>query len=90
MSMCFIHYMGMAVLPIWVGSCIFDDSPDCPASQYLIRISVKDVNYGNIGNFPQIEPKDGNAPFYHLIGTIYYVLSDLATGTRVKESRLSL
>ena len=86
MNMCFIRYMCMAVLPILAGSCIFDDFPDCPASQYVVQISVKDVNYENAKSFPQIEPKDGNMPFYHFVGTIYYVLSDLTTGARIRES----
>lgn len=86
MNVRFIRYLCMAVLLALTGSCISDDLSDCPASQYVVQISVKDKNYKNIEDFPQLEFKEENMPFYRFEGTVYYILSESATRARIRES----
>lgn len=89
MNIRLVHNFCMVVLLVLISSCIREDLSDCPPSQYEIKVSVKDKNYTNISSFPQLPPMDENAPFSSFEGTIYYTLSDAATGNRVKESSLS-
>ena len=89
MNVRLVHNFCMVVLLILISSCIREDLSDCPPSQYEIKVSVKDKNYTNISSFPQLTPMDENAPFSSFEGTVYYILSDAVTGSRVKESSLS-
>ena len=81
-----MHSLYMAALLGFTNSCISDDLSDCPSPQYIVQVSVKDKNYKNIGDFPQLASKEENAPFQRFEGTIYYTLSESATRARVKES----
>ncbi|RGN32634.1 hypothetical protein DXB65_17870 [Bacteroides oleiciplenus] len=86
MNVRLIHYLYMVVLLGFTSSCISDDLSDCPTTQYVVQISVKDKNYKNIGSFPQLEPKEENTPFRSFEGTIYYTLSESTTRARIRES----
>lgn len=86
MNVRFMHSLYMAALLGFTNSCISDDLSDCPSPQYIVQISVKDKNYKNIGEFPQLESKEESAPFQRFEGTIYYTLSESTTRARVKES----
>lgn len=79
------RYISLAVLLLLSISCIFDYESDCPLPEYTAQISVKDINYDNIGEFPLVEVKDKDMPFHSFAETIYYVLSDLS-GKHVTES----
>ena len=89
MNVRLVHNFCMVVLLILISSCIREDLSDCPSSQYEVKVSVKDKNYANSNSFPQLSPVDENAPFSSFEGTVYYILSDAATGNKVKESSLS-
>lgn len=80
-----IRYIFLAVLSIQSISCIFDGDSDCPVRGYAAEVSVKDINYDNIKNFPHVEVKDKDMPFHNFAGTVYYVLSDMS-GKHVSES----
>lgn len=86
MNVRFIHSLYMAALLGFTSSCISDDLSDCPIPQYIVQISVKDKNYKNIGDFPQLKSKEENAPFHHFEETIYYTLSESTTRTCVRKS----
>lgn len=88
MGIRFIHCICMVALPVLAGSCIFDDISECPASQYVVQLSIKDINYKNVAHFPQLKANDEHSSFHHSVGTIYYILSDMVTGKRIKESTL--
>lgn len=79
-----VYSFFMAFILIIVSSCTKDDS-DC-LSQYSIKVFVKDINYSNIGNFPQLTPVSEGLPFRSYIGTIYYTLRDIGTGAVVDEA----
>lgn len=76
----------MVVLLGGVSSCIHKDFSDCPADKYMVKVSVKDKNYANINSFPQLAAMAEDSPFRVFAVTIYYTLSDAATGNLVKES----
>lgn len=86
MNVKLMPYSCMVVLLMLISSCIREDLSDCPPKQYEVRLSVKDKNYTNIDNFPQIARMEESAPFSSFEGTIYYILRDSITGRVVKES----
>lgn len=83
------HTLCMVVLLILTGSCIKDDLSDCPP-QYQVQVSVKDKNYFNINEFPELSRLDENLPFRTYTGTIYYALRDAVTNALVKESTVDV
>lgn len=82
----YIRYTYIAVLPVLGSSCI-EDYDDCEFHGYEVQISVKDINYANIEDFPQLEIKDADMPFRSFVETVCYVLSD-KDGKRIKESEV--
>lgn len=81
----YIRYIYLVALPILNISCIFDDEPDCPVTDYAAEISVKDINYNNISKFPNVEVKNMDMPFHSFARTIYYALSNMS-GSIIRES----
>lgn len=82
-----IYYICLVALPVLNISCIFDDDQDCPVSEYTAEISVKDINYDNISEFPDVEHKNRDMPFHNFASTVSYTLSDMS-GIHVRESAL--
>lgn len=82
-----VHSFCMVVLLILVSSCIKDDYSDCPA-QYVVKVSVKDKNYFNVSQFPQLARVDETLPFNNFSGNIYYTLRNVATGAVQQESSI--
>lgn len=89
MNVRLIHSFYMAVLLGFTNSCISDDLSDCPSPQYIVQVSVKDKNYKNIGDFPQLESKEENVPFQRFEGTICYTLSESTTRALVSIRQVS-
>ena len=55
-----IQIFCMVVGMVLASSC----GDECPVEQpYSVRVSVKDKNYLNISQFPQLSPVDENLPF---------------------------
>lgn len=79
-----VYSFFMAFVLIFASSCTKDDS-FC-LSQYSVEVSVKDVNYSNIANFPQLTPVSEGLPLRSYIGTIYYTLRNISTGAVVDEA----
>lgn len=80
---CMVALLGL------VSSCIHKDFSDCPADKYLVKVSVKDKNYANINSFPELASVAEDSPFRFFAGTIYYTLTDAATGSLVRESAVA-
>ena len=60
-----IQIFCMVVGMVLASSC----GDECPVEQpYSVRVSVKDKNYLNISQFPQLSPVDENLPFRTLCG----------------------
>lgn len=78
----FLQAIGMLFL---LTSCIKDDLNACP-TEYSAKVYVKDKNYTNIDNVPQLAKKDETLPFGQFVGTVYYQLRNRKTGTLVVES----
>ena len=73
----------MVVGMVLASSC----GDECPVEQpYSVRVSVKDKNYLNISQFPQLSQVDENLPFRTYAGTLYYALYDASTGALIRES----
>lgn len=80
-----IQIFCMVVGIVLASSC----GDECPVEQpYSVRVSVKDKNYLNISQFPQLGSVDENQPFRTYTGTIYYALYDASTGALKKSRRL--
>lgn len=78
-----IQIFCMVVGMVLASSC----GDECPVEQpYSVRVSVKDKNYLNISQFPQLSPVDENLPFRTYAGTLYYALYDASTGALIRES----
>lgn len=76
----FLHAIGMLFL---LSSCIKEDMEEC--FTYTAKVYVKDKNYSNIDNVPQLVKRNENLPYRDFIGMVYYQLRDLKTGEIVKE-----
>lgn len=81
----YIRYISLVALSILNISCIFDDISECPVTEYEAEISVKDINYENIGKFPDVKVNNQDMPFHSFAKTIYYALSNMS-GKHIKES----
>ena len=80
-----IQIFCMVVGIVLASSC----GDECPVEQpYSVRVSVKDKNYLNISQFPQLGSVDENQPFRTYTGTIYYALYDASTGALKRESEI--
>lgn len=78
-----IQIFCMVVGMVLASSC----GDECPVEQpYSVRVSVKDKNYLNISQFPQLSQVDENLPFRTYAGTLYYALYDASTGALIRES----
>lgn len=68
-------------LPLLAVSCIDEsDAPTCiDGDQYTVTISVKDKNYGNILDIPELTPESTNLPFSAYVEGIYYRLEEITT-----------
>ncbi|MDD6210573.1 MAG: hypothetical protein PUB21_08220 [Bacteroidales bacterium] len=82
-----IHYFVFAVLLAIASSCIKSDLPECPP-QFTVQVLVKDRNYFNIDDFPQLTKADDNLPFGYFIKTLYYTLRNRATNKVIRYSAL--
>ena len=74
MNVRFMHSLYMAALLGFTNSCIFDDLSDCPSPQYIVQVSVKDKNYKNIGDFPQLASKEENAPQFGNLSEVLHLI----------------
>ena len=80
-----IQIFCMVVGMVLASSC----GDECPVEQpYSVRVSVKDKNYLNISQFPQLSQVDENLPFRTYAGTLYYALYDASTGSESRRSSL--
>lgn len=75
----------IVVLLLTLNSCIREDLSGCPTN-YLVKVTVKDKNYSNIGSFSQLSRVNENLPFSNYSGTIYYIVKNAVTGAVVQES----
>lgn len=68
-------------LPFIAVSCIDESGkPTCPETgQYTVTISVKDKNYDNILDIPELSPESANLPFSAYVQGISYRLEEMAT-----------
>lgn len=68
-------------LPFIAASCIDEsDTPTClEENQYTVTIAVKDKNYDNILEMPELTPESTNLPFSSYIQGISYRLEDMTT-----------
>lgn len=68
-------------LPFIAVSCIDESGePTCvDEDQYVVTISVKDKNYDNILEVPELTPKSTSLPFSAYVGGISYRLEELGT-----------
>lgn len=80
-----VEYCCIVVLLILLNSCIKEDLSGCPTG-YVVKVSVKDKNYTNIGAFPQLGKVDESLPFRYFLGTVYYSVKNMETGQVVQES----
>lgn len=63
-----IQIFCMVVGMVLASSC----GDECPVEQpYSVRVSVKDKNYLNISQFPQLSQVDENLPFRTYTGTLW-------------------
>ena len=72
-----------------LAGCIRDEIAECPPLQ--VRIGVKDKNYFNIDgaeHFGMETRKADDLPFKEYVSTLYYALTDAATGALVNEQTL--
>lgn len=84
-----INSLCVVTLLAFISSCIHEDRSDCPTGKYLVKVTVKDKNYANIDNFPELAPVAEDSPFRIFAGTIYYTLNEAVTGNLVKESAVT-
>lgn len=75
----------IVVLLMLLNSCIKEDLSGCPTG-YVVKVSIMDKNYANIGDFTQLSGVDENLPFRYFSGTIYYSVRNVETGKIVEES----
>lgn len=80
-----VYSFCIVVLLLTLNSCIREDLSGCPTN-YMVKVTVKDKNYSNIDNFPQLTKVDENLPFSSYSGTIYYIVKNASTGVVVQES----
>ena len=76
-------------LLIGTTGCIRDEIESCPPLK--LRLVVKDKNYFNIDMGVRLgleERKADDLPFRDYVSTLYYILTDAATGTVVREQTL--
>lgn len=66
-------------LSLLFTSCLKEPVRNCPP-QYRILLSVKDKNYSNISEIPQITPENDSLPFREFVGDLAYQLRNLTTG----------
>lgn len=71
------------IMPLVTISCIDEsDESNCDIpeqTQYTITIGVKDKNYSNIMNIPELTPESESLPFSAYVEGIYYRLEDIQT-----------
>lgn len=68
---------------ILFGSCVRDEIELCPP--LTVNLAVKDKNYFNVDKVEQEERKSDELSFREYVPTLYYRLSDAATGQVVEE-----
>ena len=70
-------------------ACVRDEIEPCPPLK--VRLAVKDKNYFNIDMGVRLgleERKADDLPFRDYVSTLYYILTDAATGAVVREQTL--
>lgn len=80
------------IISIITVSCIDEsDEPTCvDEDQYTVTISVKDKNYDNILEIPELTPESTTLPFSAYIEGIYYRLEDMTTKKIVAYQNYSI
>lgn len=84
-----LHIYPLIIIISLCSSCIKDDNDcECPTA-HTVSVAIKDKNYFNAGNFPEIAQKDEKLPFQNFSTNIYYLLRNTDTGETAKESALT-
>lgn len=68
------------LMPLFFTACIKEGRHNCPA-EYGIHLGVKDKNYSNAADVPDLAPKSEQLAFRQYVQTLSYTLKSLATGT---------
>lgn len=82
-----IYYL--IILTALCSSCIKDEDCECPDDSHVVNLIVKDKNYFNVNDFPEIAPKDEKLPFSSFLSNIYYRIRNVETGEIVNESAIT-
>lgn len=85
MSKVVLNFCMVVLLALLANSCIKEDQSDCP-TQFTVKLIVKDINYFNIAQFPELSPEAAAQPFAHFTSTLYYTVTDKATRQVVQQS----
>lgn len=81
----YILYVSLFMLSFTCVSCLKErGNGDCPVT-YRITLGVKDKNYANIGNVPELSVKDEQLPFKAYVSTLMYYLRNMETGMIIKN-----
>lgn len=76
-------YNIVIVFALLLSSCLKEEPGEGCPDQYQITLNVKDKNYQNIRDIPELTPVDENMPFKNYISGISYQLKNLANGNIV-------
>lgn len=80
------HILCMVFLLTLTTSCIREDLTDCPPTEYIVKVTVKEKNYLNITQFPILTPKDETQPMNYYLTNLSYSLAEVTTGNVVRQS----
>lgn len=80
------HILCMVFLLTLTTSCIREDLTDCPPTEYIVKVTVKEKNYLNITQFPLLTPKDETQPMNYYLTNLSYSLAEVITGNVVRQS----